>query len=1526
MIGSGAAANNNDRSHFNFTSTKFTFIMKRLLAVLLLIIGLLSLSLITRADNGLYPPAFPAYQSNVQPLDIVLLIDSSGSVVSTDPDDLRISAAAFLLDYILAAGETSGLNHRFAVANFNTDVVDVQPLTLLQENVIQNSLVARSEGFTDFVPPIQFASNELSTNSPDVNRNMVIVLFTDGRPELVDDDGEPQTINEEQYFTDLGYTVNQLQSEGVQIFVVAVGDTLTDRQLWTNEGGVPATHYRSVDSTTDLADVYHGFMAELLGLQTVNTRELEDGDTLSIVLPAYLDQVIFSLVKDDPTTSVVLQEPSGAIVPSSQGGGSALHEIYVIPKPLDGQWLLTISGGGAQLWVDQRYPLLTLTGLEQSVALGSDVIIESQVIRLAQPVIDNSLVIEIIVDLPSGQMVRQEMEATGNGRYQIDISDLLLEPGEYALNATAFIAGNILGVRTSAYTFRAFPVPEVVDVTVEGNFMVSQPVTITAYIDNYDRILSDVVLPANLRTAQGQLLGSFDLHDDGLSPDEIAADGIFSGNSFFPSIPGTYVLDIRLQGVTTDQVPYAISSRTSNIQVSPFVTPTALSVNSPVPVTPESAVTQPLVTLEVTPVSTTEGQTNELTSREQWLIGILALSLLAFVVYRVYQSNNRSKNERTQDKDFPPVSTPNSSKNNYETVWANLISPEELDLSQQLIRDGRTNEARQKLDKILEKVCEAHDDEIKKHRESARSISRQVFEQFIELYPDNLQTYYRIINTQLVKYKDNQAIVWGIIDALETRWKSDVQQGILYLYDSFFVEVDDLDCLREFAQHPQNALKDYTRHLIESIGSPTPDNLRIMADKVQNLIPPNESLQSVYKLLAELYENLPFTVSAVSYQETYDVVKKSRSPIKLWELFENATSYLKRLAKRPETLTGWETAIEQLENALNIINKYKQSPEAKLLHSKLNSWQQYAKEQAMAHQGRLLVTPGSLAMEIRPSLDFSSYEERLDMRSEWQIAVPIILYHLGDWPISNIKVQLTLDNRRKITRDIQFLQENNIDYFSMNVGLLDQPSMKGFLEATYKTNSLSVGGVFEERTQSASLYHMFEDNGIALGSTLGSKSIEYPMDNPYVSDRPLTKTEFAILFKGKDRELVDVIPRFIEKADFQSQLISLMGLRRTGKTTLLKLSLERLKHNTSSIPFLILEIDLLVFLKDSEKNFPPSVLERELDGLFWQYIYQKLHGEIEGLMPNIMSGVVMPLSNAHSFYESIQILLKFARETLHRLRLVFAFDEADYFGYTLFDRHLATLQTRLLDIVLTNNITLIIVHDNVRTTWQELLVGQYYQKTSSHSLAQYRSFYTHFIGRSDRDNLLGIGPLMFTTLAKEAVYTFTGGYASLIQLLCQRLVDMKNNEWRNRPILVTVQDIKDVIGTEVNDYLMVEYIFNSFDSREIMLLLALAQKDFVDEFTGILAIPYNAMASQLAKLYIKTQETFNEMDPAHIDHALASLIDKGIINRVKTGNDWTPHLRWEIGWLYTYLKQADIKSMERKLQSVLKRLNLTLTG
>lgn len=149
-------------------------------------------------------------------LDLVLLIDSSGSTAETDPGALRIQAAEFLLDYVQSVGEAQGITHRFAAANFSAQLTDEIPWTWLQGDAGRGQLTARSSGATDFGPALEYAL-QLRRDS-DATQPMPIILFTDGAP--CPTTPCPTGAALTTYFQGLESTVAALEESGAQIFVV----------------------------------------------------------------------------------------------------------------------------------------------------------------------------------------------------------------------------------------------------------------------------------------------------------------------------------------------------------------------------------------------------------------------------------------------------------------------------------------------------------------------------------------------------------------------------------------------------------------------------------------------------------------------------------------------------------------------------------------------------------------------------------------------------------------------------------------------------------------------------------------------------------------------------------------------------------------------------------------------------------------------------------------------------------------------------------------------------------------------------------------------------------------------------------------------------------------------------------------------------------------------------------------------------------------------------------------------------------
>jgi len=414
-------------------------------ATVLLFVGLISI-LAPQLASGQSPTPTPTPASPA--LDLVLLIDSSGSTASTDRDNLRVNAAYFLLDYIQAIGEAQGVTHRFAAANFNTQVLDKIELTELKGDAAKGKLVVRSQGGTDFGAPLEFALQQ--RNKSDKQNPMAVVLFTDGRPDPAPDLAA--------YFQGLTPTLSSLQQPYVQVFVVAMGDTPDVQAQWTRV--VPPAHYRSVNATTDLAGVYHEFLASLLGLRTeARPTLLADGTEHIVTLEPYLEQVVFSVIKDNAKIQVTLLDPNKATVPPSRAGGETdLHVIYTVVAPAPGTWRVQVKGGTARLYVDRRLPTLTLDVPTGPQTLGSPIDVTGRLIYRGQTVKDAGLTLQLMTVAPDEKTTYKEMERQADGRYTFALTDLKTA-GTFTLTLSARLGGQPLEAQIVSVVMQVLVAP-----------------------------------------------------------------------------------------------------------------------------------------------------------------------------------------------------------------------------------------------------------------------------------------------------------------------------------------------------------------------------------------------------------------------------------------------------------------------------------------------------------------------------------------------------------------------------------------------------------------------------------------------------------------------------------------------------------------------------------------------------------------------------------------------------------------------------------------------------------------------------------------------------------------------------------------------------------------------------------------------------------------------------------------------------------------------------------------------------------
>jgi hypothetical protein len=186
---------------------------------------------------------------NAKPADIVLVIDSSGSMTSNDPNNLRRSAAksfaskmksidrVAVVDFDSSARLAVGFSNNLAAINSAIDTID-------------------SSGGTDIGSGVSIALTQLTTNS-DSTKNRAVILLTDG-------DGS--------YSTSL---TTQLSNAGIRVFAIGLTGAVNDLLLQGIASGTNGG-YKKIQTASGLDNIFTEF-SSVFG----DTGKDTDGDGLT---------------------------------------------------------------------------------------------------------------------------------------------------------------------------------------------------------------------------------------------------------------------------------------------------------------------------------------------------------------------------------------------------------------------------------------------------------------------------------------------------------------------------------------------------------------------------------------------------------------------------------------------------------------------------------------------------------------------------------------------------------------------------------------------------------------------------------------------------------------------------------------------------------------------------------------------------------------------------------------------------------------------------------------------------------------------------------------------------------------------------------------------------------------------------------------------------------------------------------------------------------------------------------------------
>ncbi len=182
-------------------------------------------------------------------VEVLLIIDQSASLKSTDPRDERVAAAEVLLKSLASSAEAGGPTVNVTVAAFGTDAVEVGRATL-------------PGGITDAVEIVRpFADRET-----DLNTDYVLALgFAVRHFQNITD--LPSACKRMVWFTDGAYSIDQPDAPGVAGYTTSVNrDVIVGELVGEVCGGLPGTSLLPAPLAQQIRQA--GFVVQLVDLRS----------------------------------------------------------------------------------------------------------------------------------------------------------------------------------------------------------------------------------------------------------------------------------------------------------------------------------------------------------------------------------------------------------------------------------------------------------------------------------------------------------------------------------------------------------------------------------------------------------------------------------------------------------------------------------------------------------------------------------------------------------------------------------------------------------------------------------------------------------------------------------------------------------------------------------------------------------------------------------------------------------------------------------------------------------------------------------------------------------------------------------------------------------------------------------------------------------------------------------------------------------------------------------------------------------
>ena len=279
------------------------------------------------------------YFSSASGVDVALIIDATGSMVSNDSRGMRKDAAKA---FIATAAEQPG--NKIAVVSFNSRAHHLAALRTIQSQADRDALIATvdqvvSSGSTNINAGLNGGFAELVSDT--TTNKKAAVLLTDGRH-------NSSAYNPQSH--------RQYKDKGWPVYTVGLGnaDMVLLKQIATETGGQCVNECKPLDNPDDLQAVYFEILKQIGGGSIIHSASTlmtqGSSEQLAVSIPTNQPSATFFVAWPGSEVSTSLTSPSGRQIgpattdPDIYHATGLTYEIYTVQYPEAGQWAMDLYG------------------------------------------------------------------------------------------------------------------------------------------------------------------------------------------------------------------------------------------------------------------------------------------------------------------------------------------------------------------------------------------------------------------------------------------------------------------------------------------------------------------------------------------------------------------------------------------------------------------------------------------------------------------------------------------------------------------------------------------------------------------------------------------------------------------------------------------------------------------------------------------------------------------------------------------------------------------------------------------------------------------------------------------------------------------------------------------------------------------------------------------------------------------------------------------------------------------------------